>query len=211
LKRSDSIRNSCSPGRRSPITVAQKSEFRVQCGPTSRSTTAAGTEFLDAETKRQKPSFKRANARRDPNPGTEWPEIPTERAIRCRAGKVRFAETGWWRHSGTNWRPTTQSSNRSLRSASGNGIFRCGDRRSNPPFCLPETEAETGANSKKPAIRGTNARIARGVRYLKTGWWCAQSDTNPSPCYRAKNRVIFEKNREPAVRNVRNRCSTGIS
>src|SRR5260221_1864012 len=37
-----------------------------------------GTEFLDAETKRQKSSFKRANARRDQNQGTEWPEIPAE-------------------------------------------------------------------------------------------------------------------------------------
>jgi hypothetical protein len=49
-----------------------------------------------------------------------------------------------------------------------NGIFRCRDRRSNPPFCLAETEAETGANSKKPAIRGTNARITRGVRRART-------------------------------------------
>src|SRR5258705_384751 len=45
-----------------------------------------GTEFLDAETGRQK-----------------WDRVwgswsPT---------------TGWWRQSGTNWRPTTQSSNRS--------------------------------------------------------------------------------------------------
>ena len=76
MRRSDSIRNSCSPGRRFRITVAQKSELRVQCGPTSRSTTAPpGTEFLDAETKRQKSSFKRANARRDENPRIEWPEI----------------------------------------------------------------------------------------------------------------------------------------
>jgi hypothetical protein len=35
-----------------------------------------GTEFLDAETKRQKSSFKRANARRDENSRVEWPEIP---------------------------------------------------------------------------------------------------------------------------------------
>jgi hypothetical protein len=32
--------------------------------------------------------------------------------LRC-TGNVRFAKTGWWRHSGTNWRPTTQSSNQS--------------------------------------------------------------------------------------------------
>src|SRR5258705_13848956 len=37
-----------------------------------------GTEFLDAETKRQESSFKRANAGRDQNPGKEWPEIPAE-------------------------------------------------------------------------------------------------------------------------------------
>src|ERR1700738_5448883 len=37
-----------------------------------------GTEFLDAETRRQKRSFKRANARRDQKPRIEWPEIPAE-------------------------------------------------------------------------------------------------------------------------------------
>src|SRR5712675_1750002 len=65
--------------------------------------------------------------------------------------------------------------------SAGNGIFGCRDRRSNPPFCHAETDAETRTNSKKPAVHGTNARITRGVRYLKTGWWCAQSDTNRSP------------------------------
>jgi hypothetical protein len=37
-----------------------------------------GTEFLEAETKRQKSSFNRANACRDQNPGNERPEIPAE-------------------------------------------------------------------------------------------------------------------------------------
>src|SRR5258707_11949575 len=37
-----------------------------------------GTEFLDAETRRQKESLKRANARRDQKPATEWPKIPAE-------------------------------------------------------------------------------------------------------------------------------------
>src|ERR1035437_2760286 len=37
-----------------------------------------GTEFLDAETRRQKWSFKRANARRDQKPRIEWPEIPAK-------------------------------------------------------------------------------------------------------------------------------------
>jgi hypothetical protein len=37
-----------------------------------------GTEFLDAETGRQKSPLKCANAYRDQNPGSEWPEIPAE-------------------------------------------------------------------------------------------------------------------------------------
>ncbi len=48
-------------------------------------------------------------------------------------------------------------------------------------------------------------------RFRKTGWWCAQSDTNPSPCYLPNIRVIFEKNSEPAGENSKNPCSTGIS
>src|SRR5260221_13931829 len=53
-----------------------------------------GTEILDAETKRQKSSFKRANARRDQNPGTEWPEIPAE--TRCSASYRKRAVCGDW-------------------------------------------------------------------------------------------------------------------
>jgi hypothetical protein len=53
------------------ITVASAAGFRAQTRP-------PGTEFSDAETKRQKPSSKRANAGRDQNPRTEWPEIPAE-------------------------------------------------------------------------------------------------------------------------------------
>src|SRR6266404_5423338 len=53
-----------------------------------------GTEILDAETKRQKSSFKRANARRDQNPGTEWPEIPAE--TRYSASSRKRAVCGDW-------------------------------------------------------------------------------------------------------------------
>src|SRR5258706_13006065 len=37
-----------------------------------------GTEFLDAETGRQKSSRKSVNACRDQNPRDEWPEMPAE-------------------------------------------------------------------------------------------------------------------------------------
>ena len=63
----------------------------------------------------------------------------------------------------------------------GTEFFDAETKGPNPSFCLAETDAETRTNSKKPAVHGTNARITRGVRYLKTGWWCAQSDTNRSP------------------------------
>ena len=65
-------------------------------------------------------------------------------------------------------------------SESGTEFFDAETEGPDPPFCIAETHAETRTNSKKPAVHGTNARITRGVRYLKTGWWCAQSDTNRS-------------------------------
>ena len=94
-------------------------------------TRSPGTEFLDAETGRQKSPLKRANAHRDKNSGIEWPEIPAEtpylKSYRKRAvcgdwmvgatgiepvtpsmstsGNVRFAETGWWAHQGSNLGP----------------------------------------------------------------------------------------------------------
>ena len=77
LRRSDSIRNNYRPGPWSRITVAQKPNssgsgaVRLRAEPQP-----PGTEFLDAETKRQKSAFKRANARRDQNPRIESPEIP---------------------------------------------------------------------------------------------------------------------------------------
>src|ERR1700738_1266181 len=40
-----------------------------------------GTEFLDAETRRQKRSFKRAHARRDQKPRSEWPGNPLRNAL----------------------------------------------------------------------------------------------------------------------------------
>ena len=102
---------------------------------------------------------------------TKPAKSPQKRPLWSRRRNAQFGKTGWWRHSGTNWRPTTQSSNRSLRSASGTEFFDAETEGPDPPFCLAETDAETRKNSKKPAVHGTNARITRGVRYLKTAWW----------------------------------------
>jgi hypothetical protein len=79
LSRSDLIRNSFSASPKSQITVPQKSELWVAIAVGLRAQSRLpGTEFLDAETKRQKSLLKCANAYRDLNPGTEWPEIPAE-------------------------------------------------------------------------------------------------------------------------------------
>src|SRR5260221_3793002 len=50
---------------------------------------------------------------------------PQKRAIRRRAGNVRFAETGWWRRSGPNWLLPTQGSNQVSETRVRNGIFCC--------------------------------------------------------------------------------------
>ena len=79
LRRSASNRNSCSAAkdlelqqRKRPIYGACAVGLHAQGWP-------PGTEFLDAETGRQKSPPKCVNARKDQNPGCEWPEIPAER------------------------------------------------------------------------------------------------------------------------------------
>ena len=59
--------------------MAQKSELRVAISVGLRDQPRLpGTEFLDAETKRQKSLLKCAHAYRDQNPESGWPEIPAE-------------------------------------------------------------------------------------------------------------------------------------
>src|SRR5258708_14482355 len=82
LRRSASIRNNCGTAQklRSRITAAQN--IRITGAVRSNfalKTRSAGTEFLDAETGRQKSQPKSVNAGRDQNPGSERPEIRAER------------------------------------------------------------------------------------------------------------------------------------
>jgi len=42
-------------------------------------------------------------------------------------------------------------------------------------------------------------------------WWWVQSAANPSPCYLANIRVIFENNSDLATKSVKKTCGTGIS
>jgi hypothetical protein len=53
-------------------------------------------------------------------------------------------------------------------------------------------------------------RLAEPKRRSREGWWCAQSDTNRSPCYLANIRVFFENNSDPAAETAKKTCGTGI-
>ena len=79
LSRSDLIRNSFGASPKSQIAVPPKVGIAgaIAVGLRAQSR-LPGTEFLDAETGRQKSSRKRANACRDQSPGSEWPENPVE-------------------------------------------------------------------------------------------------------------------------------------
>ena len=85
------------------------------------------------------------------------------------------------------------------------------------------TSARRLAETEKPCNPPTT-RSARGchpcLRYdllpmcpgwTESAWRCAQAYANPSPCYLANIRVIFENNSEPAVKNARKTCGTGVS
>jgi hypothetical protein len=184
LSRSDLIRNSFSASPKSHA-VPQKSELRVAIAVGLRAQSRLpGTEFLDAETKRQKSPRKCANACRDQNPRREGPEIPAETPYLASYRKREVCKD--WMVEVVGHKLATHHSNRSLKSESGTEFFDAETDGPDPPFSLAETDAETRTNSKKPAIRGTNARITRGVRYLKTGWW-RHSGTNWRPTTQSSN------------------------
>ena len=106
-----------------------------------------GTEFLDAKTGRQKSALKRATVRRDQSLGIGSPKVPAEtRPTR----NIRFARAGWWRQLGSNWGPTTQSSNRSPLER-GTEIFCAETGAQNPAFLSAETVTETTRSKRKPA------------------------------------------------------------
>jgi hypothetical protein len=68
--------------------------------------------------------------------------------------------------------------------AAGNGIFGCRDWRlkiglkDRKGHRRPKEWNDTGENP--PQIRPIGSR-RRDLRFRRTGWWCAQSDTNRSP------------------------------
>ncbi len=68
-----------------------------------------GTEICDAETGTQKPPYHLAEM--NPETRREFEKPPFRRNKCEKADGSLSPTTGWWRHSGTNWRPTTQSSN----------------------------------------------------------------------------------------------------
>src|ERR1700681_3057524 len=80
-----------------------------------------GTEFLDAETGRQKSLRKRANACRDQSPGSKWPEIPAE-APYLASTRERVARGDWVVVCAVRYEPVSDCN--SLIRAVLQGIFR---------------------------------------------------------------------------------------
>jgi hypothetical protein len=68
-----------------------------------------------------------------------------------------------------------------------------------------ETKIREGSG-RKSAQKGPIWLRIGNVRFAETGWWWAQSDANPSPCYLANIRVIFEKKQRTGGR----KCQKGL-
>jgi hypothetical protein len=110
LRRSGSIRSNCSAGPRSRISAVQTRNAAATAPGLRAQARPPGTEFLDAETGRQKSS---TNARTPTE--TKIQELSTrksaqKRPIWRRVGNAWFARTGWWcAQSDTNRSPTCNS------------------------------------------------------------------------------------------------------
>jgi hypothetical protein len=119
-----------------------------------------GTEFLDAETGRQKSPRKRASVRRDQSPGIEWPKVPAETP--CLAPYRKYAVCkGWMVETEGTELPTPHpviesvSDNRVR-----NGIFRCRDGGAKAAFSSCGDRYRDQRRLEKPTFRGTNARVS---------------------------------------------------
>jgi hypothetical protein len=77
-------------------------------------------------------------------------------------------KTGWWSWLGSNWRPTTQSSNRSPRKR-GTEFYDAETGAQTRPFCPAEISPETGEACEKPPFWVINAK--RSTENPRTGWW----------------------------------------
>ena len=132
-----------------------------------------GTDFLDAETGRQKPALKYVSAGRDPSPATEWPKIPAETPYSAADRKRAVCEDCMVETVGLELKtqhPVVERVSNFPR----NGNFRRRDRGSKSSIFRFQTVVETIQSAKKPAFRGDLARAPARVRALETGWWAHQ-------------------------------------
>jgi hypothetical protein len=77
--------------------------------------------------------------------------------------------TGWWRQSGTNWRPTTQSSNRSPPPSRKRKFCDAETGTQKPTYHLAETNPDA-RECKKPPFRRNKCEKACGSLSPTTGW-----------------------------------------
>ena len=151
LSRSDLIRNSFGASPKSQIAVPPKVGIAgaIAVGLRAQSR-LPGTEFLDAETKRQKSPLKCANAYRYLNPGSEWPENPRGNALFSAVPETCSLQ----RLDGGGDRARTgdppPSHRTSLRPTPGTEISNAETGRRKPVHHLAETESETRRERESP-------------------------------------------------------------
>jgi hypothetical protein len=157
-----------------------------------------GTEFLDAETGRQKSSRKSVNACRDQSPRSKWPEMPAETPYLTSCRKRAVCGDWMVETKGTEL-PTPHpvielvSDNRVR-----NGIFRCRDGGAKTAFSSCGDRYRDERRLEKPTFRGTNARVSGRVRYLWTGWWAHQR-SNLGPADRFVPKVVIREARSKSL------------
>ena len=133
-----------------------------------------GTEFLDAETGRQKSSRKSPNACRDQSPGSKWPEIPAEAPYLASTGE-RVVCGDWMveavGHKLATHHPVIETG---LRRRAGNRNLRCRDGHAKAGLSPSGDQSRDAQECKKPPFRRNKCEKACGSLSPTTGWWAHQ-------------------------------------
>jgi hypothetical protein len=187
LRRSDSIRNSVSARPKIPNYGSAKPGIRLGLPARPRS---PGTEFLDAETGRQKPPPKRANASRDENPGSKWPKNPAETPYLASHRKHTVCK-GWMVADAVLCEPVSTTNSRLLGNFIGNmGLSAHFWRARDEIPRQPELLMPKFAVQRNRELRRTNREFGTSKRDL-LAHILKSIDLSNSPCD-GRGKVAFE-------------------
>jgi hypothetical protein len=155
---SASIQNDCRAGPRSQLQRLKSRSCGCSAVPLRTIARLLGTEFLEAETGRQKSSRKSVNACRDQSPGSKWPEIPAE-APNLASTREGVA-CGDWMVEAVGHKLATHHPVIEPVSAAEPGTEICDAETGTqkPTYHLAETNPETRRSAKSPHSGAINAK-----------------------------------------------------